>query len=78
MDEESERVSPLWGRGRPGGRMSPAEMRDVQNTPEWLAAKGLITAAEYLMMFGDYRGPVELIEHESILVGPPKPRNLRR
>jgi hypothetical protein len=78
MDDESRCSSPLWNRGRPEGAMSPAEMREVQMTPEWLAAKGLITAAEYLMMFGDYRGPVELLEHEGTLVGPPKPRLRKR
>jgi hypothetical protein len=77
--EDRERASPLWGRGRPGKRaLTREEMQKVQHTPEWLAAKGLITAAEYLMMFGDYRGPIELIEHERLLVGPPKPRHLRR
>lgn len=79
MDDEAENSeSHLSGRGRPNKRMSPQAMRKVESSPEWLAAKGLITAAEYLMMFGDYRGPVELIEHETVLVGPPKPRHLRR
>jgi hypothetical protein len=77
--EDRESQSHLSGRGRPNkGLLTPQDMRKVQTAPEWLAAKGLITAAEYLRMFGDYRGPVELIEHEHVLVGPPKPRHLRR
>lgn len=77
--EDREPQSCLGGRGRPTkGFLTPGDMRKVESTPEWLAAKGLITAAEYLMMFGDYRGPVEMIEHEGALVGPPKPRHLRR
>ena len=69
----------LWGRGRPGkGLLTREDMQQVQRSPEWLAVKGLITAAEYLMMFGDYRGPVELLEHDGVQVGPPKPRHLRR
>lgn len=78
MDEEVEAHHHLWGRGRPENGLSVGELRRIQRSPEWLAAQGLITAAEYLMMFGDHRGPVELIEHENVLVGPPLPRHLRR
>lgn len=49
----------------------------IESTPEWKACFGLIDAAEYLAAYGDHRGPVELIEHESTLVGPPVPRHLR-
>src|SRR3954468_7277810 len=63
--EDRERASPLWGRGRPGKKsLTREDMQQVQRSPEWLAVKGVITAAEYLMTFGDYRGPIELIEHE--------------
>lgn len=78
MDEESETSSPLRGRGRPSKWISAAEFKRIRQSPEWLAATSIINAAEYLMMFGDFRGPVELLEHEGVLVGPPKPGSTRR
>jgi hypothetical protein len=56
-------------------RFSREKLKRLQQTPEWMALHGLITAEEYLVRYGFENRPIEEIDRGAI-IRPPRPPHL--
>lgn len=79
MDDERKALGGhLRGRGRSERYPTRKELEALEKTPEWMAIFGTLSGEQYLARYGYSDRPIETIDHDNALVGPPKPRHLRR